>query len=102
MLVAAAFIARHDLYGQADLDLGALGNESDYAVQVYNAPKQVASAVNSMWKGNRLMTPIGGGVEIRAGLAVDDENLLPDDGKVAKARDEIDLGSLPAGQWWWD
>ncbi len=27
----------------------ALGDESQYAVEIYNAPKQVASAVSSMW-----------------------------------------------------
>jgi hypothetical protein len=102
MLVAAAFIAKHDLYGQADLDLGALGDESRFAVETYNAPTQVASAVNSMWKGRRLMTPVGGGVEIRAGLAVDDASLIEDDGSVAEARSAVTISDLPAGQWWWD
>jgi hypothetical protein len=102
LLVAAAFIQQHDLYQQAGLQLGALGDESRYAVETYNAPKQVAAAVNSMWKGSRLMTPIGGGVEIRAQMAVDSANTLADDGEVAKAKSEIDLSSLPADQWWWD
>ena len=103
MLVAAAFIQQQDLYGQAGIDLGALGDESAYSVETYNAPKQVATAVNSMWKGNRLMTPVGGGVEIRANQAVDAENRIADkDGAVAKAKASIDLSSLPANQWWWD
>jgi hypothetical protein len=49
MLVAAAFIQQQDLYGQAEIDLGAIGDESAYSVETYNAPKQVATAVNSMW-----------------------------------------------------
>lgn len=103
MLVAAAFIQQQDLYGRANTDLGALGDESAYAVETYNAPKQVATAVNSMWKGRKLMTPVGGGVEIRANQAVEAENRLADnDGAVAKAKDAIDLSSLPASQWWWD
>ncbi len=103
MLVAAAFIQQQDLYGQAGIDLGALGDEAAYSVETYNAPKQVATAVNSMWKGNRLMTPVGGGVEIRANQAVDAENRIADkDGAVAKAKASIDLSSLPANQWWWD
>jgi hypothetical protein len=103
MLVAAAFIQQQDLYGQAEIDLGAMGDEGAYPVETYNAPKQVATAVNSMWKGNRLMTPVGGGVEIRANQAVDAENRIADkDGAVAKAKDSIDLSSLPANQWWWD
>jgi hypothetical protein len=56
-----------------------------------------------MWKRNRLMTPIGGGVEIRASMAVDSGSTFADeDGAVAKAKDAIDLTSLPASQWWWD
>ncbi len=102
MLVASAFIGKDDLWEQAGIDLGALGDESKFAVETYNAPKQVATAVNSMWKGRRLMTPVGGGVEIRASQALDEQNLLDDDGSVAKAHDAIDLESLPANQWWWD
>ncbi|MDC0937006.1 DUF1598 domain-containing protein, partial [Pirellulales bacterium] len=102
LLVAAAFIQKHDLYHKADWDLGALGDEAAYPVQKYNTPKQVATAVNSMWKGRRLMTPIGGGVEIRPALAVQDSNVLGDDGSASKARAEITLTELPAAQWWWD
>jgi len=103
LLVAAAFIQQQDLYGQAEINLGAIGDEAAYSVETYNAPKQVATAVNSMWKGNRLMTPVGGGVEIRANQAIDAENRIADkDGAVAKAKDSIDLSSLPANQWWWD
>jgi hypothetical protein len=102
MLVASAFIARHDLYQKAGVELGAVGDESQYSVETYNAPRQVATAVNSMWKGRRLMTPVGGGVEIRAGMALEPTNLIKDDGEVAAARDEININSLPATQWWWD
>jgi hypothetical protein len=103
MLVAAAFIDEHDWYTEAGIDLGALGNESSFAVETYNAPKEVAAAVNSLWKGRRLMTPIGGGVEIRAAMALDPANArYDDDGAVAKARNEIDIKSLPANRWWWD
>ena len=103
LLVAAAFIQQQDLYGQAEVDLGAIGDEGSYAVETYNAPTQVATAVNSMWKGRRLMTPVGGGVEISASQAVKAENRVADaDGAVAKAKASIDLSSLPANQWWWD
>jgi len=102
LLVAAAFIDKHDLYGKAGVELGALGNESDFPVQTYNAPRQAATAVNSMWKGNKLMTPVGGGVEIRAAQALESSNVLSDDGEVMKAHDAIDISKLPAGQWWWD
>ncbi len=102
MLVAAAFLQQHDLYGQAGIDLGALGSESGFKVEKYNAPKHVAAAVNSMWKQGTLMTPVGGGVEIRAGQALDASHVIKDDGKVAAARNELDVKSLPANKWWWD
>lgn len=103
MLVAAAFIQQHDLYSKADWDLAVLGNEATYPVETYNAPQQVASAVNSMWKGRRLATPVGGGVQIQAKQALSGDNLLVDeDGDVATARTALDLSDLPADQWWWD
>ena len=102
MLVAAAFIDKHELLALAGVELGALGDESKYPLETYNAPKEVAAAVNSLWKGRRLMTPIGGGVEIRAAKALEPANLKADDGAVAQAKGEIDIKSLPANRWWWD
>ncbi|MCA9230714.1 MAG: DUF1598 domain-containing protein [Planctomycetales bacterium] len=101
MLIAAAFIQKHDLYGQAGWDLGALGDESVYPVETYNAPRQVESAVNSMWKGRQLATPVGGGVEIRAQQALD-QTMADEDGSLRVKHDAIDLAELPADQWWWD
>lgn len=103
MLVAAAFLQQQDLYGKAGWDLSVLGNEEVYPVEVYNAPQQVASAVNSMWKGRHLATPVGGGVQIEASRALDAANLLDDEkGKLAEARNAVDLSDLPADKWWWD
>jgi uncharacterized protein DUF1598 len=103
LLIAAAYVQKYDLYSKADLDLGALGDESQYPVETYNAPKQVASAVNSMWKGNRLMTPIGGGVEIRPGLALDSSNLSTDyEGTLQESYEANDLSTLSTDKWWWD
>ena len=103
MLVTAAFLQQHDLYGKASWDLKVLGDETIYPVETYNAPRHVASAVNSMWKGRRLATPIGGGVEIRAQLAIDSDNILADeDGALREARNAVDLSELPADKWWWD
>ena len=103
MLVAAAFIQKHDFYGKADWDLSVLGDESIYPVETYNAPRQVESAVNSMWKGRQLATPIGGGVEIRAHMALDSDHTLADeDGSLQSARDSIGIADLSADEWWWD
>jgi len=103
MLVAAAFIQKNDLYGQADWDLSVLGNESVYPIETYNAPQQVQSAVNSMWKGNHLATPVGGGVEIQAHRALNADNVLADDdGSLQAAKDGVGIADLPADKWWWD
>ncbi|MCG8449518.1 MAG: DUF1598 domain-containing protein [Pirellulales bacterium] len=103
MLVAAAFLQEQDLYGLADWDLKVLGDESIYPVETYNAPQHVASAVNSIWKGRRLATPIGGGVQIRARQALDSENLIADDkGALREAHDAVSIDELPADKWWWD
>ena len=103
MLVASAFIQKHDLYGKAGWDLSVLGDEAVYPVEIFNAPQQVASAVNSVWKGSRLATPVGGGVQIQARQALQAENLLTDeDGSVQSTHDAVNLRDLPADKWWWD
>ena len=72
-------------------------------VETCNAPKQVAAAINAMWKGNTLLTPIGGGVQMRPTEALAPTNLLDDEkGAVSSARTAIDLSKLGPDQWWWD
>jgi hypothetical protein len=103
MLIASAFIQQQDYYAKANWKAATFNDESKVKVRTYNTPKQVETAVNSLWKGNRLMTPVGGGVEIQADKALDSSKLLPDEaGKVRKQRQEITLQNLAKGQWWWD
>lgn len=103
MAVAAAFIQHQDYYGLVNWKAELFGNEELYPVETLNPPTQVASAVNSMWKGNRLLTPIGGGVQIRPTLALSSENLLDDEEQAAEqARAAIDLSTLAPDKWWWD
>lgn len=103
MLIASAYIQQQDFYGQAGWSMDVLGNEQLYPVEIYYAPKQVESAVNAVWKGNVLMTPIGGGVSINPLRAVSAQNIQPDiDGKVSAAQKKVGGVSLEEGQWWWD
>ncbi len=103
MAVAAAYIRQNDFYGLTDWSLGTFGDEAAYPVETLNPPKEVASAVNSIWKGRTLMTPIGGGVQMRPDQALSSENLISDgDGEVKKVREELDLSKLDADKWWWD
>jgi hypothetical protein len=103
LVIAAAYMQEHDYYGKADWKAGLLTSEDKFPVQTYQAPVEVETAVNSKWKGNRLMTPVGGGVSIHANQALAADNLLTDDGgKVQKQRDQVSLKQLADGQWWWD
>ena len=101
--VVAAYMQQHDLYGMVDWRMETFGNEDVMPVETLDPPQQVASAVNSIWKGRTLMTPIGGGVQIQASRALESDNLLSDaDGEVEATRATINLKDLPADQWWWD
>ena len=102
LAVAAAYLQQEDYYAKAGWDLGILAKEETFAVQTYQAPKQVATAVAAKWKGGQLMTPVGGGVHIEPTQALDSQNLLTDEkGKVDELRKQITL-KLAEGQWWWD
>jgi len=102
MSIVAAYMQDRKFYDQADWDLGVLGDESKFAVEVLPAPKQVETAINAFMKGNRLVTPIGGGVSIEARKGITEESLRTDDGTISKQRDTISLKDIPATQWWWD
>jgi hypothetical protein len=103
LAVAAAFIQHQDYYGLVRWSPDVFLSEAKYAVETLNPPQQVESAVNSLWKGNTLVTPIGGGVEMRPTEAIDPTNLLEDDdSKVQEARAKTDLSTLAPDQWWWD
>lgn len=102
LAIAAAFIQKQDYYGQAGWKLETLGDERKYAIETFEAPKTVETACTAVWKGNRLMTPVGGGVQIHALDALSPGHLLTDDkGAVKQAKAKTTLGGL-ANQWWWD
>ena len=66
-------------------------------------PKHVESAVNVVWKGNTLMTPIGGGVNIQPRRALAANRLLTDEqAQLEQTRQKVELEGLPADRWWWD
>ena len=103
LLVAAAYIQDADYYGKSNWSANTFRDENKVAVRTHNVPKHVDTAVNSLWKGNRLMTPVGGGVQIVAAQALASTNLLKDEeDKVAQQRAKISLKDLAPDQWWWD
>ena len=100
--IASAYIQQEDLYRKAKWQMELFGSEKAYPVERYNVPKTVETAVNAIWKGRRLMTPVGGGVTIHPALALQSDKLLPDErGKVDELRQKTKI-ELAKGQWWWD
>lgn len=103
LAIAAAFIQKMDYYGKAGWMMETFGDEDRFQVETYTPPKQVETAVNAKWKGRTLMTPIGGGVEIRPLEAVHSEVMRREsDGAVTSVRKQIDTLRLRNDQWWWD
>lgn len=101
--IAAAFIQKQDYYGQSGWKAEIFGREEACPVETYETPKQVETAVNAIWKGSTLMTPIGGGVNIQPKNALVSDRMLSDEqGRLDSARKQISLDKLAKGQWWWD
>jgi hypothetical protein len=103
LTVVAAFMQQHDYYGKAEQTFATFMSEEKFPIETYTAPVQVDTVVTSVWKGNRLLTPVAGGVTIQAKQALAVDNQLDDqDGKTAAAHKAVKLANLKAGQWWWD
>ncbi len=101
--IAAAYIQEQDFYGQAGWQMPLLGDESLLSVETHTAPEQVETAVNAIWKGNTLMTPLGGGVNVQPRLALSREHLQVDEAGANDAqRATAGPERLKPGQWWWD
>lgn len=103
MSIVAAFIQKEDYYGRSGWNMELLSDEEQFPVESYNAPKQVETAVNAIFKGNALMTPVGGGVNIQPLKAVAEEKIRFDEkGDIAKVKKNVSTKDLADGQWWWD
>ncbi|WP_246146113.1 DUF1598 domain-containing protein [Rubripirellula lacrimiformis] len=101
--IAAAYIQEQDFYGQAQWDASVLMDESKVTVQTYQAPEQVETAVNAIWKGNTLMTPLGGGVQMQPRIALKKDHVTIDTkGENTQVKQSAGPADLAAGQWWWD
>jgi hypothetical protein len=99
--IVVALLAHQKLPEKANWKMEAFLDEGAYAVETLNVPRQVETAVAAVWRGNRLLTPIGGGVRIQPRKAIDSAQ-VDLEGTVGKARDSVDIKNLAAGQWWWD
>lgn len=103
MSIVAAFIQKEDYFSRAGWDMTFFSDEEKFPVETYEAPKQVETAVNAIFKGGSLMTPVGGGVSIQPLKAVSEAKIKYDQkGLINKVRSTVDTESLDDGQWWWD
>ncbi|SRR6056297_748880 len=101
--IAAAYIQQQDFYGQSGWGMDFFGDEARFAVEVHESPVQVETAVNAVWKGNTLMTPLGGGVNVQPRTALkSDLKQVDTSGETEKSRLTAGPKGLAAGQWWWD
>jgi Protein of unknown function (DUF1598) len=103
LAIGAAFIHQQDFYAKADWSAATFNDEGALSVETRPTPVQVETVCTAVWKGNILMTPVGGGVTIHPREALATKNLLSDeDGKVTDVRERANLKDLPADRWWWD
>jgi hypothetical protein len=103
LAIAAAFINEQDFYGDSGWRAELFHDEGSLAVETFSTPTQVETVCTAVWKGNRLFTPVGGGVTIHPREALATSNRLPDeDGQISELRESVDLKDLPADRWWWD
>ena len=101
--IAAAYIQQQDFYGQAGWEMSVLQDESIVPVERYTAPDQVETAVNAIWRGNTLMTPLGGGVHVEPRIALRKENIEVDTaGSNNQTKQSAGPSNLADDQWWWD
>jgi hypothetical protein len=101
LAVAAAWMQEHDAYGKAGWTAATLCDEKVCPIETQPVASEAETAIHAVWRGNRLLTPIGGGVTLVPRTALDEQNLLHDDkGTVAAAR--AATSTLPAEGWYWD
>jgi hypothetical protein len=101
LVVAAAYMQEHDAYGKAGWGATTLCDEAAYSVERLTAPTRAETAIHAVWRGNRLLTPIGGGVTVHPRMALDSPNLLMDEKGAVKAA-HASAKDLPADSWYWD
>ena len=90
LAIAAAYIQQQDYCAKAGWKMAFFGSEKAFPVETYDIPKTVESAVNAIWKGSTLMTPIGGGVQIQPPRrSIPTISLRDEKGKVSKLREAI-------------
>jgi hypothetical protein len=100
--MVAAFLQNADAYARCDWQPATFMDESRISVEVFPEPKSVGTAANAVWKGKRLLTPVGGGVNIAPSRAFGNERRLQVDRSLRLRRGAVPVVELGAEGWWWD
>jgi len=101
LAIVAAWMQEHDAYGKAGWTAATLCDEKACPIETQPVASEAETAIHAVWRGNRLLTPIGGGVTVLPRRALDEQNLLRDD-KGAVAATRAANATLPAEGWYWD
>jgi hypothetical protein len=101
LVVAAAYLQEHDAYGKAGWAAEQLRDETIYPIERLTPPAQAETAIHAVWRENRLLTPIGGGVTVHPRMALDAPNLIMDEKGTVNAAHAA-AKDLPVGVWYWD
>ena len=97
--IIAAAIQFLDTYNKCDWQPGLFVDSSLFDVQTRKPISKLPTAVNAVWKGRRLLTPVGGGVSILTGNVLASTRLV--DETILDERPDIPL-DLKDEQWWWE
>jgi hypothetical protein len=100
LLIAAAFLRKYGFYDLAHWEATTLLDETAVAMDTVETPKQVAAAANAVWRGRRLIAPVGG-VSIQADRALDEDAWEADKKGALAAQRESSTAPDP-NVWWWD
>ncbi|HMO13624.1 MAG TPA: DUF1598 domain-containing protein [Pirellulaceae bacterium] len=103
LAIVAAYIQDMNYYEKSGWEMALFGDENKIQTERFHEPREVAAAINAVWKGNYLMTPIGGGVNIQPRQALATSNMQYDEsGKVEQARNHVNIDGVEAKRWWWN
>lgn len=97
--IISAAIQFFDAYAECDWQPDLFCDQTKFDIETHDVPTRLPTAANAVWKGRRLLTPVGGGVVIRSTDVIDTIRLA--DETLLDSRPTIP-SDLADGQWWWD
>jgi Protein of unknown function (DUF1598) len=102
LLVLAAYVRQVDGDVQVGWKPTALLDETQFPIETLPAPQHAPCVANAVWKGNRLVAPVGGGVTICAPSALTSDRIqIASDAEYHQACEDI-LVPNANDQWRWD